>query len=272
MRTAIRSDAPSASESGTSRIVDETAMPRDRLAATTAARCSTHATSEIAAATTTPHATHCSRARSCALRGTRGSARCSPTTPTTAHRPSPRSTIGVSDTAGVRSTSTHREHHRASVAQRRLEPARRACAACRRGARAARCRPTRGEQRDGDARASRRRGRARSSVATLRAPSRAGAEQRDRADERADAPSARRAARAAAARATKTAATRPRRTTSTPATTRSSASRRRRASNASDDEHAATIAERPSRSTRADHGVPLTAVVADARRAPVVRR
>ena len=52
MRTAMRSDAPSASDSGTSTVVlDRDARGSAR--ATTTSSCSTHAVSEIAAATTT---------------------------------------------------------------------------------------------------------------------------------------------------------------------------------------------------------------------------
>ena len=63
MRTATLSDAPSASESGT-RMLVLSATARIGSGQVTSS-CNTHAVNEIAAATTTPHAGHCSRARSC---------------------------------------------------------------------------------------------------------------------------------------------------------------------------------------------------------------
>ncbi len=63
MRTATPSDAPSARESGT-RMLVLSATARIGSGQVTSS-CNTHAVNEIAAATTTPHAGHCSRARSC---------------------------------------------------------------------------------------------------------------------------------------------------------------------------------------------------------------
>ena len=69
MRTATRSDAPSASDSGISTVVASTTVRRS--SGHDSSSCSTQAPSEIAAATTTPHAGHCSRARSCTLEARR---------------------------------------------------------------------------------------------------------------------------------------------------------------------------------------------------------
>ena len=81
IRTESRSDDPSASESGTSTVVARTTVRRS--SGHESSSCSIHAPAEIAAATTTPQAGHCSRARSCTLVAARYRATY-PTKPTTA--------------------------------------------------------------------------------------------------------------------------------------------------------------------------------------------
>ena len=119
MRTAMRSDAPSASDNGTSTVVLTTTARIGSGHATSS--CSTHAVSEIAVATTTAHAGHWSRARSCTPPAARHRATY-PTRPITASALAT-ITTGQSATCGRSFEQVDRDDRTRGVARGAPEPA-----------------------------------------------------------------------------------------------------------------------------------------------------